>query len=69
MSDYAMFSEAGNTAVHGVVVVALQQGLNWPATYAMLLALGDDKQFEEAADTAVRECVYDACRFESAFYI
>ena len=69
MSDYAMFTEAGNTAVHGVVVVALQQGLNWTATYAMLSALGDDERFGEATDTAVRECVYDACGFDSSFYI
>jgi hypothetical protein len=69
MSDYAMFSEAGNTAVHGVVVLAKQQSLNWPATYAMLLALGDDERFGEATDTAVRECVYSACGFKSAFYI
>ena len=69
MSDYAMFSEAGNTAVHGVVVVALQQGLNWPATYAMLLTLGDDERFGEATDTAVRECVYAACNFDCSFYI
>ena len=69
MSDYAMFSDAGNAAIHDIVLMAKRQGLSWKVTYALLLALSDDERFGEATDTAVRECVYSACNFESAFYI
>lgn len=69
MSDYAMFSDAGNAAVQDLVALAKRHGLSWKVTYAMLSALGDDERFGEATDTAVRECVYDACGFNSKFYI
>jgi hypothetical protein len=69
MSDYAMFSDAGNAAVQDLVALAKRQGLSWKVTYSMLSALGDDERFGEATDTAVRECVYDACGFNSKFYI
>ncbi len=68
--SYGMFSEVGNLAVHGIVVAAITMNLTWPETYKCLnvLARNDYDKFGEAMDTAVRECVYDACGFTSDFY-
>jgi len=69
MSDYAMYTDAGNAAIQDLVSLVKRQGLNWSIAHAMLSALSDDERFGEATDTAVRECVYDACGFNSSFYI
>jgi hypothetical protein len=67
--DFGMFSDAGNDIVGDIVDVAKSYQLNWTATYALLQAVAQDERFGEAMDTAVREYVYDACGFESEFYI
>jgi hypothetical protein len=71
MSDYAMYTEAGNAAVDAIVRTARILKLDWPQVYNELGSLAErfPKVFGEATDTAVRECVYDACGFKSAFYI
>ena len=69
MSDYAMFSDAGNAAVQDIVGLAKRQGLSWKVTHSLLMALSDDERFGEATDTAVRECVYSACGYNTPFYI
>lgn len=71
MSDYAMFSEAGNDAVDAIVRTARILKLDWPQVYNELSSLAErfPEDFGEATDTAVRECVYDACGFNSPFYI
>ena len=66
--DYGMFTELGNAAVHAVVVSARENKLTWPETYRALCALGDEKGFGEAGDTAVREYVYSALDFRTPFY-
>jgi hypothetical protein len=63
VKDYAMFTELGNAAVHAVVETARANNLNWAQTYRALAQLGEQEQFGEATDTAVRECVYDALGF------
>jgi len=68
VKDYAMFTDLGNAAVHAVVVSARKNKLTWPETYRALCALGDEKGFGEATDTAVRECVYSALGFRTPFY-
>ena len=68
VEDYAMFTDLGNAAVHAVVVSARENKLTWPETYRALCALGDEKGFGEATDTAVRECVYSALGFRTPFY-
>jgi len=52
MTDYAMFTPAGNTAVHALV----EQAWNWLLNE--LVALGEQAGTEEATDTAVREAAY-----------
>jgi hypothetical protein len=67
--DFGMFSDTGNDIVGDIVDVAKSYQLNWTATYALLQAVAQDERFGEAMDTVVREYVYDACGFESDFYI
>ena len=69
MSDYAMFSDAGDAAVQDIVGLAKRQGLSWKITYSLLMALSEDERFSEATDTAVRECVYSACGYNTPFYM
>ena len=66
--DYGMFTELGNAAVHGVVVLARESCLTWPQTYRALHQLSEQKEFGEAMDTEVRECVYSALNFDTPFY-
>jgi hypothetical protein len=68
--DYSMFSDRGNLAVHGIVVAARQDRLNWSEVYASLTRLARQYPEEcgEALDTSVRECVYDALEFTESFY-
>jgi len=68
IKDYGMFTELGNAAVHALIVSARENKLTWPQTYRALCALGDEKGFGEATDTAVRECVYSALGFRTPFY-
>lgn len=67
--DYAMFTAAGNRRVATIVKRAKAKRWTWPETYAALCELAQDKRYGEATDTAVREVVYDACNFESNFYV
>lgn len=71
MTDFAMFTKEGNDAVAVIVEMAKNKGWSWSRTQAELYVLADsDAQlYGEATDTAVRECVYDACGFESNFYV
>lgn len=71
VTDYAMYTEAGNQKIAEIVTMAKVKGWNWPRTLNELYVLADsDAQlYGEATDTAVRECVYDALGFESGFYV
>ena len=66
-----MFTSEGNTAVARLVEIAKAKGWDWPRTMSELYVLADsDAQlYGEATDTAVREAVYDACGFETDFYV
>ncbi len=68
--NFAMFTPEGNQAVSKVVEMAKAKGWDWPRTQSELYVLADsDAQlYGEATDTAVRECVYDACGFQTEFY-
>jgi hypothetical protein len=69
MTDYAMFTPAGNAAVHALVEQArelanvdgphnpVEQAWNWLLNE--LEALSQVEMFKEADDTAVREACYD----------
>ena len=63
MNGYAMYTDAGNSAVEAIVKLAIAQNLSWSVTDKLLKALAQDERFSEATDTAVRETVYTACDF------
>ena len=68
---YGMFTEFGNDAVDAIVRSAKVLKLSWPQVYAELQSLANrfPKDFGEATDTAVRECVYHKLGFTTDFYI
>jgi hypothetical protein len=68
--SFAMFSEAGDRAVAGIVARARENRSTWPEVYSELRALADSdpENFGEAMDTAVREEVYEALNFDTNFY-
>lgn len=68
--DYAMYTELGNVAVHAIVTSARANQMTWAQTYRALCALSEQKEFGEATDTAVRECVYHALDIQNQdFYV
>jgi hypothetical protein len=66
--NYGMFTDAGNALIHGIVQGAKYKNLTWSHVYTMLETVSQIEGFGEATDTAVRECVYDALEFKTAFY-
>lgn len=66
---FGMFTDAGNTEVAVIVEHARANNLTWPETYNLLCKLQKVPGYGECTDTMVREIVYDACGFESEFYI
>ncbi len=71
MNTFAMFTDEGNAAVGMIVEMAKTKKWDWPRTQSELyvLANADAQLYGEAADTAVRESVYDACGFQTTFYV
>ena len=63
MTNFAMYTDAGNDAVGSIVKLAISQNLSWTVVHGLLKALSQDERFSEATDTAVRETVYMACDF------
>ena len=62
--DYGMFTNAGDAAVHGIVVTADELDLTWEQVENSLYRLARNEDFAEATDTAVREAVYCALNFD-----
>ena len=69
-NDFGMFTEFGNDAVAAIVRQAKVLNLTWPQVYKELCDLSNryPKEFGEATDTEVRECVYSALGFDTPFY-
>ena len=55
---YSMFTQEGNQAVQRIVDYAKGKLMTYDETLPLLYALSNKAGFEEATDTAVRECVY-----------
>jgi hypothetical protein len=66
--DYGMFTDTGNALIHGIVAGARCKGLRWPEVLEMLDTVSRIDGYGEATDTEVRECVYSALEFKTAFY-
>jgi len=63
MAHYDMFSDAGDAAVHELVMTAQRLAWTWPEVQFQLQVLSRTPGCEEATDTAVRESVFNALRF------
>ena len=63
MRSYAMFTERGDKAIHSLVLQAALFGKSSTEVERDLDTLSDVEGYEEATDTAVRECVFDALGF------
>ena len=57
--SYGMFSDAGNAMIHGVVMTAKVNNLDWDQVVEVLYDIATLDGFEEAADTVVREMAYE----------
>jgi hypothetical protein len=68
VQDYAMYSELGNAAIHAIVIAAKANDLSWAQVLRALRQLAEQKEFGEAMDTMVRECVYSALGSKESFY-
>lgn len=62
MTNYGMFSDAGNQKVAAIVDFASKNQLEWQEVMPLLrnLASSDYELYGEATDTVVREAVYEA---------
>ena len=71
VNDFAMFTDQGEVVAQKVVELAQAAGLNWTQTMSIMRFIGDQKreQYGEINDTAVREVIYDRCKFATSFYV
>ena len=60
VTDFGMFTDAGNAAVQAIVEGSISADLSWDEVSDCLARLSTQKGFEEANDTMVRELVHDA---------
>ena len=65
MTDYAMFTSAGNTAVQAIIDCYADREVTHKGLYNLVVGdlecLETVSAFQEATDTAVREAVYQEC--------
>lgn len=70
MTDYAMYTAAGNELMGKLVEQARIDGADWPTVFDCLLKLATtEKEYSECCDTEVRAAVYKALGFTTPFYI
>ena len=71
MKDYAMYTDRGNEIAHSIVELAKTAGLDWTQTLSIMRFVASQKEDEagELMDTAVREVIYDRCKFTTDFYV
>ena len=70
MNDYAMYTDQGDVVAERIVDLAQAAGLNWAQTMQVmdLIARLKYEQYGELMDTAVREVIYNRCKFTTDFY-
>lgn len=70
LPDYAMYTDQGDVVADKIVALSQAAGLNWNQTYQVMRLIADQKQeqYGELMDTAVREVIYDRCKFTTDFY-
>ena len=71
MKDYAMYTDKGDAVADAIVNLVKTAGLDWTQTLSIMRFVADQKSdlCGELMDTAVREVVYDRCKFTTEFYV
>lgn len=71
MKDYSMYTDQGDVVADRIVELAKAAGLNWTQTLSVMRFIADQKsdEYGELMDTAVREVIYDRCKFTTDFYV
>jgi enamine deaminase RidA (YjgF/YER057c/UK114 family) len=70
MKEYSMFTDQGDVVAGKIVELVEAAGLNWRECLSIMRFVASQRpdQYGELMDTAVREVVYDACKFDTDFY-
>jgi len=70
MSNFSMYTKEGDQVAEKIVDLAKAAGLDWTQTLSIMRFVADQKSdlCGELMDTAVREVIYDRCKFTSDFY-
>lgn len=58
--DFGMYTDKGNQMIGVLVKTAKQNDFTLDQAYRMLVDISEIAGFEEALDTVVRECFFDA---------
>ena len=68
--ELGMFTEEGNRMAEMLCDSAIEFQWTWPVLYANMRKVADayPEKFGEIMDTAVREMMYDRCKFTTDFY-
>jgi hypothetical protein len=71
LPDFAMYTDQGDVVAEKIVALSKAAGLNWEQTYKVMevIARAKQDQYGELMDTAVREVIYDRCKFTTDFYV
>ena len=71
LPDYAMYTDQGDVVADKIVALSQAAGLNWTQTLSIMRFIADQNpdQYGELMDTAVREVIYDRCKFTTDFYV
>jgi len=69
LPDYAMYTDQGDVVADKIVALAQAAGLDWTQTLSIMRFIASQKEeYSELMDTAVREVIYDRCKFTTNFY-
>ena len=71
LPDYSMYTDQGDVVADKIVALSQAAGLTWEQTYQVMRLIANMKsdEYGELMDTAVREVIYDRCKFTTDFYV
>jgi len=69
--DFWMYTGQGNEVAEKITELAKAAGLDWTQTLSIMRFVADQKsdEYGELMDTAVREVIYNRCKFTTEFYV
>lgn len=71
MNSFSMYTKQGDQVAKQIVELSQAAGLDWTQTLCIMRFVADQKSdlCGELMDTAVREVIYDRCKFTTDFYV